>query len=62
MKLASLDHFNLSPAKITLLALLTAAGVAFAAEEALGDVLGGVTVPVLFVIAALMFYIVVSTP
>jgi hypothetical protein len=62
LKLASLDHFNLSPAKITLLALVTAAGVAFAAGEALGDVLGGVTVPVLFVIAALMFYIVVSTP
>ena len=62
MKLASLDHFGISPTKIVALGVAVSSALAFAAMEVLGNVLGGGTDPALVAIAFLVFYVVVSAP
>jgi hypothetical protein len=62
MKIASLDHFGMSIWKISLVGVSASAASAAIAAVVTGDVLGGAKSPLLAVIAALVFYIVLSTP
>ena len=62
MKFASLDHFNINPAKLAAAGLVISFGLTLTAAAVLGDVLGGATGPALAVIAILVFYAVASSP
>ena len=62
MKIASYDHLDLSAARIMALGFVVSGAAGGALEFALGGALGGATGPTVLMIAALVFYIVATTP
>jgi hypothetical protein len=62
LRFASLDHFGISFWKISLEGVAASGVMSSMAAVVTGDVLGEAKIPVLVVIAALVFYIVLSMP
>ena len=62
MKFASLDHFGVSPWRLGCVGVAAASAAWLLSEAALGSVLGQAKPAVLPVVAALVFYMVVSIP
>ena len=62
MRFASLDHFGISAWRAAALAAGAAAAAALATRLAVGDSLGQAAAPTTLAVAALVFYIVLSTP
>lgn len=62
MRFGSLEHFGISPWRITTFALGTSTVFASAVGFSVGMVLGLARFPILFVIASATFYLIITTP
>ena len=62
MRIASFDHFNVSPMKIVALGLFVSSGSGAILAWSLGGALGEATAPATLVLVSLVFYILASTP
>ena len=62
MRIASYDHFGVSPPKLIGIGLASSLAAYFAIWDLLAEALGEASQPAALVVAALVFYMVVSTP
>ncbi len=62
MRFASLDHFRISPWRIGAVGAAAAGGSGLSTELVLGDSVGQARVAIALIVAALVLYIVLSTP